>query len=90
MKELSIIRTVSARDLSGQRLELCYAVTPEGGAAILCRRGDVIDFDLVPDVTSDERELRALLEQMADGCVTPVTFRDVLRDYVEMKGGGMV
>jgi len=37
---------------------------------------------LISDVTTDEARARQLLQQLADGLVTPVTARDVLEDLL--------
>lgn len=45
------------------------------------------ETETVPDITSSQRQIQALLEVMARGCVTPVAVREIVEDWLN---GGVV
>lgn len=83
------------RKISFGRAECCgaavfyYLVVEETAGieryGLQVRWGD--ETETVPDITSSQRQIQALLEAVARGGVTPVAVREVVEDWLN---GGVV
>ncbi len=51
-----------------------YGILIEGGGS----------QEKIPAITPSRRRIQSLLEQLVQGCVTPVTVRDVVEDWLLM------
>ena len=85
LKQLRFVKTADTQ--SGEPIELRYYLvlnvsTREYGVAVRSVCGRRRELAQCGTVTPDCEKAEALLQKLADGTVTPVTFADVLQDWL--------